>query len=114
VYLIKERLISGEEAAKFTKLWIQTNHDAFPKSKNTPMDGPPPNMLVFLYISTDAGKELLCEPIGVYGNDESKEGFHFFKALGDILKNKLRGRSWDDFCLVNIGKIKRRVDAQLA
>ena len=59
-------------------------------------------------------KELICEPIGIYGRKESEEGFHFFKALGDILKNKLKGRSWDDFCVVNICKIKRQVDAQLS
>ena len=118
VYLVKERLFSREKAAKFTKLWIQTTRGDASGSKNTPIEGPkksdPSNMLVFLYVSTDAGKELTCEPVGVYGRKESEEGFHFFKSLGDILKHKLKGRSWDEFILVNIGKIKRQVDAQLA
>ena len=118
VFLVKERLFSREEAAKFTKLWTQTMSGVASGSKNTPIEGlkkaDPSNMLVFLYVSTDAGKELFCEPVGVYGKKESEEGFHFFKSLGDILKHKLKGRSWDEFFLVNIGKIKRQVDAQLA
>ena len=71
-------------------------------------------MLIFIKISTPAGKELICEPVEIYGRKESEEGFHFFKALGEILKNKFKGRSWDDFCVVNIGKIKRQLDAQLS
>jgi hypothetical protein len=118
VYLIKERFISSEEAAKFAKLWIESTRGAVSKDAKSPIEGTHvfdhPNMLVFIYVSTDVGKELLCEAISVNGKKESKEGFHFFKALGGVLKNKLKGRSWDDFCLVNIGKIKRKVDAQLA
>ena len=70
-------------------------------------------MLIFINKSTPAGKGLVCEPVGIYGRKESEEGFQFFKALGKILKNKLKGKPWDDFFVVNIGKIKRQVDAQL-
>ncbi len=117
-YLITERFISSEEAAKFTKLWLQTTNGAASKNNLPTSDGPhaedPSNMLVFIYIATDAGRELLCEPVGIHGSKESKEGFHFFKALGDVLRKKFQGKSWDDFCLVNIGRIKRHVDAQLS
>ena len=116
-YLVKERSFSREEAAKLTKLWIQTTSGVASRRRNSPIEGPkksdPPNVLIFINISTDAGKKLICEPVGIYGRKESEEGFHFFKALGGILKNKLKGSSWDDFCVVNIGKIKRQVDAQL-
>ena len=117
-YLVEVRFFSREEAAKFTKLWIQTTSGVASRSGNSPIEGQnksnPPNVLIFINKSTDAGKELICEPIRIYGRKESEEGFHFFKALGEILKNKLKGRSWDDFYVVNIGKIKRKVDAQLA
>jgi hypothetical protein len=117
-YLAKERLFSLEEAAKFTKLWIQTTSGMASRRKNSSIKGQkqydPSNVLIFIKISTDAGEHLICEPIGIYGKKESKGGFHFFKALGEILKDKLQGRSWDDLWLVNIGKIKRQVDAQLS
>jgi len=54
------------------------------------------------------------EPVRIYGRKESGEGFHFFKALGEILKKKLKDRPWVDFFIVNIGEIKRQVDAQLS
>jgi len=117
-YLAKERFFSLEEAAKFTKLWIQTTSGMASRIKNPSIKGQkkydPSNVLIFIKISTDAGEDLICEPIGIYGKKESEEGFHFFKALGEILKDKLKGRSWDDLWLVNIGKIKRQVDAQLS
>jgi len=117
-FLIKERFFSLEEAAKFTKLWIQTTSSVASRIKNSSIEGQknsdPFNVLIFIYLSTPAGKELICEPVGIYGRKESEEGFHFFKALGEILKNKLKGRSWDDVFVVNIGKIKRQVDALLA
>lgn len=117
-YLVKKRFFSLEEAAKFTKLWIQTTRGVASRIKNSSIEGQKKsdlfNVLIFINISTPAGKELICEPVGIYGREESEEGFHFFKALGEILKNKLKGRSWDDFCVVNIGKIKRQVDALLS
>ena len=116
-YLVEERSFSNEEAAKFTKLWIQTTSGVASRS-NSPIEGQkksdPSNVLIFINIPTDAGNKLICEPVGIYGRKESEEGFHFFKALGEILKNNLKGRTWDDFCVVNIGKIKRQVDAQLS
>jgi len=117
-YLVKERSFSREEAAKFSKLWIQTTSGVASRSKNSPIEGQkisdPSNVLIFINIPTNAGRDLICEPVGIYGRKESEEGFHFFKALGEILKNNLKGRTWDDFCVVNIGKIKRQVDAQLS
>ncbi|MBW1804212.1 MAG: hypothetical protein JRJ85_26205, partial [Deltaproteobacteria bacterium] len=102
-YLVMERFFSREDAAKFTKLWIQTMNGEASRSQTAPTEGQknthPSNVLIFINISTDAGKDLICEPVGIYGMKESEEGFHFFKALGEILKNKLRDRSWDDFCL---------------
>ena len=116
-YLVKERFFSREEAAKFTKLWIQTTSGVASRSKKSPIEGQkksnPSNMLIFINKSTPADKELVCEPVGIYGRKESEEGFQFFKALGEILKSKLKGKPWDDFFVVNIGKIMRQVDAQL-
>jgi hypothetical protein len=115
-YLVKERSFSPEEAAKFTKLWVQTASGVASRSKKSPIEGEksdPSNVLIFINKSTPGGNELVCEPVGIYGRKESEEGFHFFKALGEILKNKLEGKPWDDFFVVNIGKIKRQVDAQL-
>jgi hypothetical protein len=116
-YLVKERFFPREKAAKFTKLWIQTTGGVTSRSKKSLIEGQikfdPSNVLIFINKSTPAGKELVCEPVGIYGRKESEEGFQFFKALGEILKNKLKGKPWDDFFVVNIGKIKRQVDAQL-
>jgi hypothetical protein len=117
-YLVAERWFAREEAAKFTKLWIQTTSGIASRIKNSPIEGQeksaPSNVLIFINLSTPAGKDLICEPIGIYGRKESEEGFHFFKAFGEILKNMLKDRSWDDFYVVNIGKIERQVDAQLS
>jgi hypothetical protein len=116
-FLTKERFFSCEEAAKFTKLWVQTTSGVASRNEKSPIEvqkkSTPSNVLIFINKSTPAGKELVCEPVGIYGRKESEEGFHFFKALGEILKNKLKGKPWDDFFVVNIGKIKRQVDAQL-
>jgi hypothetical protein len=117
-YLIKERTFSLEEAAKFTRLWFQTTKGLASRIKDSSIEGQKKsdlsNVLVFIYISTSAGKKLICEPVGIYGRKESEEGFHFFKALGEILKNKLKGRPWVDLFVVNIGQIKRQVDLQLS
>ena len=117
-YLVKERFFSLEKATKFTKLWFQTMSGVASKTRNSSIEQQKKfdlfNVLIFINISTPDGKELSCEPVGIYGRKESEEGFHFFKALGKILKNKLKDRAWDDLCVVNIGKIKRQVDAQLS
>ena len=116
VFLVNERFFSRDKAAKFTKLWIETSVDWASGSERPATDGrkkSDPNVLIFINMSTVAGNNLICEPIGIGGRKKSKEGFQFFKALGGILKKKLKGGSWDDFWLVNIDKIKRQVDAQL-
>jgi hypothetical protein len=117
-YLVKERFFSLEKATKFTELWLQTMSGVASRTRSPSIEqrkkSDPSNVLIFIYMSTPAGKELICEPVGIYGRKESEEGFHFFKALGEILKNKLKDIPWDDVCVVNIGKIKRQVDAQLS
>jgi hypothetical protein len=117
-YLIKERFFSFEKATKFTKLWFQTMSGVASRTRNSSIEQQKNpdlfNVLIFMDIATPVGNELVCEPVGIYGRKESEEGFHFFKALGEVLKNKLKDRPWDDFCVVNIGKIKRQVDVQLS
>jgi hypothetical protein len=71
-------------------------------------------VLIFVYRSTPDGKELFCEHVKIYGRKESEEGFHFFKALGENFKDKLKDKPWVDSYIVNIDKIKRQVDAQLS
>ena len=38
-YLVKERSFSREEAAKLTKLWIQTTSGVASRSRNSPIEG---------------------------------------------------------------------------
>jgi hypothetical protein len=117
-FLVKERCFSFEKATKFTKLWFQTMNGVASRTNNSSIEHQKKsdrfNVLIFIDISTPIGKELVCEPVGIYGQKESEEGFHFFKALGGILKDKLKDKPWDDVFVVNIGKIKRQVDAQLS
>jgi hypothetical protein len=116
-YFVKERFFSPEEAEKFTKLWLQTargeDSSIKPPRKKKQKTSDPGNVLLFIKQSTPAGDDLTCEPVGIYGKRKSEGGFHFFKALGEFLKKKLKGKHWDDFYVVNFGKIKKQVDAQL-
>ncbi|MBW2028947.1 MAG: hypothetical protein JRH06_00615 [Deltaproteobacteria bacterium] len=115
-YLLKERSLSGEEAAVLIKLWIHTRMGAAGTSGDIFPGEPkkPPNVLIFINTSTEEGNKFVCEPVAIYGGKKQGEGFRFFKALGEILRTKLRDRSWEDFLVVNIGKIKERVDARLS
>lgn len=115
-YLLKERSLSGEEAAELIELWIHTRMRTASTSKDTFVEEPknPPNVLIFINTLTEEGNKLVCEPVAIYGRKKQGEGFRFFKALGGILKTKLKDRSWEDFLVVNIGKIKDRVDGQLS
>jgi hypothetical protein len=117
-YLVKERLFPLEKAEKFTRLWLQTIDGVASTTRNSLIEQQKKsdfcNVLIFMNISTGEGKELSCEPVGIFGRKEAEEGYHFFKALGKILKNKLKDRPWSDLYIVNIGRIKRQVDAQLS
>ena len=117
-YLVKERFFSLEKATEFTRLWFQTMGGVAARTRNSRIEQQKKfdlsNVLIFMNISTPDGKELFCEPVGIHGRKETEEGYHFFKALGKILKNKLKDRPWVDLYIVNIGRIKRQVDAQLS
>ena len=117
-YLVKERLFPLEKAEKFTRLWFQTIGGVASRTRNSVIEQQRKsdlfNVLIFMNISRAEGKELSCEPVGIFGRKEAEEGYHFFKALGKILKNKLKDRLWSDLYIVNIGRIKRQVDAQLS
>ena len=68
-YLVKERFFSLEKATRFTKLWFQTMSGVALRTRSPSIEqqkkSDPSNVLIFIYMSTPAGKELICEPVGM-------------------------------------------------